>query len=127
MGWTVDMESSCEGTCGPLSSLLLGTQNSSPGRDPICYSTSVTAVMIKAAAGSGKWIVPEEKKMVIWREREGEFNRESKGKGERTECPHFDVPFPEGNWSSAFLTLQSADKQSQLYPLHAGQLNGSSV
>lgn len=62
--------------------------------------------------------------MMIWRERE--LDRERK-REKRTECPPFNVPFPEGNWSSAFLTLQSADKQSQLYPQHAGQLNGCSV
>lgn len=69
VGWTVDMESSCEGACGPLSSLLPETQNSSPGRDPICYSTSVTTVMIEAAAECGKWIVPEEKNGDLERER----------------------------------------------------------
>lgn len=56
----------------------------------------------------------------IWKERESEREK-------RTECPPIDSSFPEGNWSSTFLALQHADKQSQLYPQHAGQLNGSSV
>lgn len=58
-GWTVDVESSCEKGLRASKLSVARTQNSSPGRDPICYSTSVTSSMIPATAG---WVnVPEEK------------------------------------------------------------------